>query len=66
MSKIDECKLQPLAVSVKEALRLSSLGRTKFYEELNRGAIRSHKAGKRRLVEFESLKNWLSSLPVQP
>ena len=56
-------ELQPFVVSVKQALELSNLGRTKLNELLKARAIRSRKAGRRRLVELPSLKEWLQSLP---
>lgn len=51
----------PLAVSVPEAVRLSGVGRTKLYEAITSGALRSIKVGKRRLVTIEALRAWLTA-----
>ena len=39
-----------ISCSVSEALELSTLGRTKFYELVDQGLIRTKKVGRRRLV----------------
>jgi hypothetical protein len=43
--------LEPLTVTVPDALKLSGLGRTKFYELLKSGLIESTTIGTRRLVD---------------
>ena len=48
-----------LAVSPIEAARIAGGGRTKLYEALGSGDLRSLKIGKRRLILIESLRNWL-------
>jgi hypothetical protein len=56
----------PLVVSVEDAMRVSCLGRTYLYQLLNDGSIASIKRGKRRLVLYQSLKQFLSAqAPVQ-
>lgn len=56
-----EDALTPITVSVEEAERLSSIGRTKLYELMQRGRIKSRKVGRRRLVIVESLRSFLES-----
>ncbi|MEQ1706213.1 MAG: helix-turn-helix domain-containing protein [Rickettsiales bacterium] len=47
--------LKPITVTVDNALRLSGLGRTKFYELINQGKIKTTTIGRRRLVAYSSL-----------
>ena len=48
-----------LAVSPTEAARIAGVGRTKLYEALGSGNLRSLKIGKRRLILIDSLRSWL-------
>jgi excisionase family DNA binding protein len=45
----------PIAVSVSEAARLLSIGRTKVYELINDGTLRTVKVGRRTLVAMASI-----------
>ncbi len=49
----------PLTVTVLEALRLSGLSRTKIYELMSKGQIAFTNVGKRRLINYQSLKTLL-------
>jgi excisionase family DNA binding protein len=49
-------ELDPLTVTVPQALRMSGLGRTKLYELIARREIESVRVGTRRLINFASLK----------
>ncbi len=44
-----------LMVTVEEAMRMISLKRTKFYQLVNSGTIKTKKVGSRRLVLVSSL-----------
>ena len=46
---------RPVWVSVKDATRLSGIGRTKLYELLNTNTIASIKIGRKRLVLMASI-----------
>jgi excisionase family DNA binding protein len=46
---------KPVWVSVKDATRLSGIGRTKLYELLNANAIASVKIRRKRLVSLASI-----------
>jgi len=46
---------QPIAYSISEACRVSSLGRTKIYQLIGEGKLESRKLGKRTLVLADSL-----------
>lgn len=54
---------QMLAVPVPQAARMLGISRSKFYRQMQRGAIRAVKAGKRTLVPIASLNAYLASLP---
>ena len=47
--------LKPITVTIETALTISGLGRTKFYELINDGRIKTIRIGRRRLVIFSSL-----------
>ena len=47
---------EPLAYSVDDACRVSSLGKTKLYELLNEGRLQVSKVGKRTLISAASLR----------
>ena len=52
--------IEPLAVTVPVALRLSGLGRTKLYELIAAKKLESTTIGTRRLINYASLKALLS------
>jgi excisionase family DNA binding protein len=52
--------LKPLTVTVPVALQITGLGRTKFYELIKTGIIKSVVVGGRRLVNFASLEQLAS------
>ncbi len=51
-----------LTLTVKEALTVTGIGRSKFYEEVGAGRIKVIKAGRRVLVPVEALRAWLKAL----
>lgn len=48
--------IEPLAYSVREACRASSLGRTRLYQLINEGRLEALKVGKRTLIPAASLR----------
>lgn len=62
-SQVSKHPIEPIFVTVPEALRLIGIGTTKFYEEVSAGRIELRKAGKRSLVPVASLKAWAAGLP---
>jgi excisionase family DNA binding protein len=58
-----ESQIEPLAVTIPQACRLTGLARSSIYREIGAGRIRIAKAGKRTLVPLASLRAWLASLP---
>jgi len=51
----------PLAYSVKEAIRISSIGKTRLYVLINEGRLKTTKVGKRTLVNAQSLRELVGS-----
>jgi excisionase family DNA binding protein len=51
--------MEPVAVSVNDACRLSGLGRTLLYEAIAKGDLASCKIGNRRLILIEDLRAWI-------
>jgi excisionase family DNA binding protein len=54
---------RPMAYTVNQALAEANCGRTKFYEEVNAGRIKTRRLGRRVLILADDLKAWLESLP---
>jgi excisionase family DNA binding protein len=52
---------EPISITVPTALKLSGLGRTKLYELIASKQIRAVRVGARRLIDFASLKAFLTS-----
>lgn len=48
--------IEPLAYSVNEACRVSSLGRTRLYQLIGEGRLEVRKIGKRTLIPATSLR----------
>lgn len=48
--------IQPLAYSIAEACRVSSLGRTRLYQLINEGKLQVRKIGNRTLIPAASLR----------
>ena len=54
----------PLALGILEAARAASVGRSTIYENINSGALKARKAGRRTLILRADLQAWLDSFPV--
>lgn len=48
-------RLEPLAYSISEACKVSSIGRTYLYQLINEGRLEVRKIGKRTLIPAASL-----------
>lgn len=46
---------QPVGISIDDAVRLSGIGRTTMFAALADGSIKSTKVGRRRIVSYRSL-----------
>lgn len=60
MSIEHETSVDPLAVRVDVACRLTGLGRTTIYELLKSGKLRSVKVGRARLIDKASVRALLN------
>jgi len=58
----DTRKHSAIAVSPVEAARMCGVGRTKLYEALGSGALKSLKLGSRRLIRIAEINAWLKRL----
>lgn len=54
----------PIAVTVPKAVSLSGCSRSSIYEAMKRGELAAIKAGRRTLIPFKELENYLASLPA--
>jgi excisionase family DNA binding protein len=54
--------LTPLLFNVRDAARLLGLGRSKFYELLSTGEVRTVRVGRRRLVPADALTEYVARL----
>ena len=48
--------MDPVLISIMEAAKILSLGRTSIYDLINSGALETRKIGRRRLVTVESIR----------
>jgi excisionase family DNA binding protein len=55
--------MQPLALQVHDAVRVSGLGRSSLYEAIRNGRLPIRKAGRRTLILADDLKRFVESLP---
>lgn len=53
------------AYTVLDVSRLTSVGRTRLYEEAKAGRLRFSKVGRRTIIRAEDLKAWLDNLNGQ-
>ena len=51
----------PLAVSIPEATRLTGLGRSTLYAEIQKGNLKLTKVGARSLIKMSDLRAWLDA-----
>jgi len=53
-----------LSYSISEVCKATSLGRTKIYQHLKRGELKSRKLGKRTIILKTDLDDFLNNLPL--
>ena len=51
------------AFSVEEFCRRYPIGKTRLYDEINRGNLQAKKLGRRTVIPAESARAWLRELP---
>jgi excisionase family DNA binding protein len=54
----------PLALGILDAARAAGVGRSTIYENINSGALKARKAGRRTLILRADLQAWLDSFPA--
>jgi excisionase family DNA binding protein len=57
----NESRPAPLALSPSEAARILGCGRTKLYELLGTGEIKSFHLGRRRLIRLSAIEAWITA-----
>jgi cytochrome c553 len=55
--------IQPLTVTIPEAVRLSGLSRSELYRQMSAGRISARKSGSRTLIVWASLQDHIEALP---
>jgi excisionase family DNA binding protein len=55
---------RPLAHTIEDAARRSTICRTSVYAAIKSGDLKARKAGKRTLILDEDLHTWLAALPI--
>lgn len=53
----------PIALSIPEAVKESGVSRSALYLALKRGDLSAKKAGRRTLIPYADLQNYIASLP---
>lgn len=53
----------PIAVTIPEAVKASGMSRTTLYAALKSGHLSAKKAGRRTLIPYADLENYLANLP---
>jgi len=54
----------PITVTIPDAVKATGMSRTSIYEALKRGDLTARKAGRRTLIAFADLEEYLASLPT--
>ncbi|WAT17109.1 helix-turn-helix domain-containing protein [Aurantiacibacter sp. MUD11] len=57
-------EMNPIAVTIPQAVQASGLSRSALYEAMKRGDLTARKAGRRTLIAFADLEAYLASLPT--
>ena len=55
--------IQPLTVTIPDAVRLSGLSRSELYRQMSAGHVCARKSGSRTLIVWASLKAHVEALP---
>ena len=58
-----QVNMTPISVTIPDAVKLSGMSRTRLYDALQRGEITAKKAGRRTLIPFADLQDYLAKLP---
>jgi excisionase family DNA binding protein len=58
--------MNALSYTIEEAAKITGLGRTRLYQELNSGRLKGVKAGRRTLIPHAHIQQWLDNLESYP
>lgn len=58
--------MTPTAYTLHEAKKLTGLGHTKIYQEINAGRLRAKKCGRKTLISADAISDWLENLADYP
>lgn len=58
--------MNALSYTIEETSKITGLGRTRLYEELNSGRLKGVKAGRRTLIPHANIIQWLDDLESYP
>jgi excisionase family DNA binding protein len=53
--------VQPLAISIRDAVSIAGISRSLLYQEIAAGRLRSLRIGARRLLLLDDLRDWLTA-----
>lgn len=53
----------PISLSIKQAVQMTDIGRTRLYAAIKSGALHVSKCGSRTLIRYEDLKRFVDGLP---
>lgn len=53
----------PLAYTIDEAVKITSISRSKLYIEIKSGRLQIREVGRRTIIPPQSLQEWLDHLP---
>ena len=56
-------KLEPIALSIRDACQLLGISRSSLYREINAGRIKAVKSSNRTLITLCELHRWIDHLP---
>jgi hypothetical protein len=59
-----EVLIEPLSLRITDATRISGLSQSELYRRAGNGELQFRKAGTTTLVDYESLKRLVKSLPL--
>jgi hypothetical protein len=57
---------RPLAHTIEDAARRSTICRTNIFAAIKSGDLKARKLGKRTLILDEDLRAWLAAMPASP
>lgn len=56
--------MEKIAITLPEAIEISGIGRTTFYELFKSGALKPRKHGSRTLIMMAELRAYIEALPI--